>query len=169
MNKIKEMYDSSDSTEAYVTKYVEHMAAVVAALDTKAVAKITTIIEETAAADKTVFIMGNGGSAAVGTHWVNDLSANTVVDGQPGYRVFSVTDRGCRNQALAPGDTCMVSIEFNPGSNGGAPAYPNLNAVVRVTHNGNPTSVTDFPLKAIHFKQYLKQMEQPEYASPSAR
>jgi D-sedoheptulose 7-phosphate isomerase len=100
VNKIKEMYDSSDSTEAYVTKYVEHMAVVVAALDTKVVAEITTIIEETAAADKTVFVMGNGGSAAVGTHWVNDLSANTVVDGQPGYRVFSVTDNAASITAL---------------------------------------------------------------------
>ena len=100
MNKLKEMYDSSESCQDYADKYVSHMAAVLQALDTEAVAKITKVIEETAANDKFVFFVANGGSAAVSTHWVNDLSANTVVDGKPGYRCFSVTDNASSLTAL---------------------------------------------------------------------
>ena len=57
-------------------------------------------IEKVALDNKTLFIAGNGGSAAVAGHWVNDMSANTVVDGEPGYRVFSLGDNACSITAI---------------------------------------------------------------------
>ena len=101
MDKLKEMYDSAASSEQYAEQYVEHMGNVLKSLDTKTVAAVTAIIEKTAADNKSFFVVGNGGSAAVSTHWVNDLSANTVVEGQPGFRVISLTDNVSALTALA--------------------------------------------------------------------
>lgn len=100
-NKLAEMYDASESVADYAREYVDHMAEVVKALDVAAVAKAAEVIERCAEDDKTFFILGNGGSGAVGAHWVNDLSANTVVAGKPGFRVMSLTDNAFSVTALA--------------------------------------------------------------------
>src|ERR687883_249011 len=40
----------------------------------------------------TVFVLGNGGSAATASHFVCDLAKGTRTDGLPAFRVVSVTD-----------------------------------------------------------------------------
>lgn len=99
--RIAQMFDSSESVSEYATQYVDHMSELVKSLDVDAVARAAEIIEGCAADDKTFFIMGNGGSGAVASHWVNDLSANTVVSGQPGFRAISLIDNGCSVSAIA--------------------------------------------------------------------
>ena len=40
----------------------------------------------------TVFVLGNGGSAATASHFVCDLAKGTRIDGLPAFRVLSLTD-----------------------------------------------------------------------------
>ncbi len=40
----------------------------------------------------TVFIMGNGGSAATASHFAGDLSKGTIVEGAPRFRALALTD-----------------------------------------------------------------------------
>ena len=40
----------------------------------------------------TVFVLGNGGSAATASHFVCDLAKGTRIDGLPAFRVVSLTD-----------------------------------------------------------------------------
>ncbi|MFP6584882.1 MAG: SIS domain-containing protein [Candidatus Hydrogenedentota bacterium] len=155
MNKLREMYDSASSSQNYADQYVARMAEVLLALDTKTVAEITAIIEKTAADDKTVFFAGNGGSAAVGTHWVNDLSANTVVDDQPGFRCISLTDNASSLTALAndasfekvftiqlkanmrPGDVVIfMSVSGNSPNIVDAVEYANANGAITIGCTG---------------------------------
>lgn len=42
--------------------------------------------------DRTVFICGNGGSAATATHFVCDLAKRPIVAGQPRFRVVGLAD-----------------------------------------------------------------------------
>jgi len=99
-NKIAQMYDASKSAAEYSQRYCEHFSAMVQSLDHAAVAKAAEIIERCAAENKTFFVVGNGGSGAVAGHWVNDLSANTVVPGKPGFRVISLCDNAFSITAL---------------------------------------------------------------------
>ena len=39
-----------------------------------------------------VFIFGNGGSAALASHFANDLAKGTIVEGKPRFRVISLND-----------------------------------------------------------------------------
>lgn len=41
---------------------------------------------------RTVYIMGNGGSAATASHMANDLSKGTMVPGAPRFRAIALTD-----------------------------------------------------------------------------
>ncbi len=43
-------------------------------------------------AGQTIFICGNGGSAATATHFGCDLSKRPLVEGQPRFRVVAITD-----------------------------------------------------------------------------
>lgn len=52
-------------------------------------------------AGKTVFICGNGGSAATATHFGCDLAKRPIVPGQPRYRVISLTDNTALMTALS--------------------------------------------------------------------
>jgi D-sedoheptulose 7-phosphate isomerase len=101
LNRIQDIFDNVTSCADYAAKYVAHMSSVLNALDTEAVAKATEALEKAADENKTVFFAGNGGSAAVASHWVNDLAANTVVEGAPGYRVISLADNAPSITAIA--------------------------------------------------------------------
>lgn len=99
-NKIAQMYDSSRTAADYARNYTAHFAQMVSALDGSLVAEMIGQINGCAEANKTLFILGNGGSGAVAGHWVNDLSANTVVPGKPGFRVMSLCDNAFSITAL---------------------------------------------------------------------
>jgi len=155
MNKLKEMYDSATSSENYAEQYVSHMTEVLQSLDTKTVAEVTALIEKTAADNQTFFVVANGGSAAVSTHWVNDLSANTVVDGQPGFRVISLTDNASSLTAIGndasfdeiftiqlkanmrPGDVVLLmSVSGNSPNLVSAAKYANENGATTIACTG---------------------------------
>lgn len=155
MNKLQELYDNTSSPAEYAAGYLQHMAQVVASLDPEAVASVTGIIHDVAANDKTLFLIANGGSAAVSTHWVNDLSANTVVTGQPGYRVISLTDNASSITALGndasfneiftiqlkanmrPGDVVLaMSVSGNSPNLVSAMNYANENGAVTIACTG---------------------------------
>ena len=92
MNVLTELYEKTDSTQEYIKGFCAHMAELVQQLDAEGVARLIEVVEKAGDDDKTIFLAANGGSAAVSTHWVNDLSANSVVEGKPGFRVISLTD-----------------------------------------------------------------------------
>jgi D-sedoheptulose 7-phosphate isomerase len=109
MNKLAELYQKAGSPRAYVEGFRDHMAQVVQSLDSAGTARLIELVEQACRDDKTIFLVANGGSAAVSTHWVNDLSANTVVDGQPGIRVMSLTDNASSLTAAA-NDACFEEV-----------------------------------------------------------
>jgi len=50
------------------------------------------VIEKAYESGSTIFVCGNGGSAATGSHIVNDLSKGTSVEGKKRLRVLGLTD-----------------------------------------------------------------------------
>lgn len=109
MNALETIYRQSQSPADFASQYCDHMHKVIGSLDSDAVAKLIGLVEQAGIDDKTVFLCANGGSAAVATHWVNDLSANSVVEGQPGFRVMSLTDNSSSVTALA-NDACFDDV-----------------------------------------------------------
>lgn len=101
MNTLETLFHDADSPQAYVKGFCAHMAEVLQRLDPDGVAALIDAVETAGRDDRTIFLVANGGSAAVAGHYVNDLSANSVVEGQPGLRVMSLTDNASSITALA--------------------------------------------------------------------
>jgi len=54
--------------------------------------KLATIFIKARDNKKTIFIMGNGGSASTASHFVGDLSKGTIVEGRPRFKAIALTD-----------------------------------------------------------------------------
>src|SRR6476620_5578385 len=70
-------------------------------LDLAAILRIVERIRVARDAGRTVFIAGNGGSAATASHWVNDLGKATKRSGRTPIRVMSLSDNTSWLSALA--------------------------------------------------------------------
>ncbi len=67
----------------------------------EAVEEVVETLATANRAGQTVFICGNGGSAATATHFGCDLAKRPIVPGQPRYRVISLTDNTALMTALS--------------------------------------------------------------------
>ena len=81
--------------------YMAELTTALAKLDHAVVEQMALALVDAQAAGRTVFICGNGGSAAVATHWAADLSKLTALPGQSRLRVMSLTDSAAAITAAA--------------------------------------------------------------------
>lgn len=85
---------------AFIERYFAEMRRI---LDTISQEDIDHVIETLFAAwrdGRTVFLMGNGGSASTATHFACDLAKITVCEGKPRLRVISLCDNPALISAL---------------------------------------------------------------------
>lgn len=81
-----------------------YFAAVKSILDTIPFDAVDAVVDALAQANRngnTVFICGNGGSAATATHFGCDLAKRPIVAGQPRFRVIALTDNNALMTALS--------------------------------------------------------------------
>ena len=81
--------------------YLEELSAALHAIDRPTIERMADAVYGAHEARRSVFICGNGGSAAVASHWAADLSKLTAVPGQPRLRVTSLTDSAATITAAA--------------------------------------------------------------------
>jgi D-sedoheptulose 7-phosphate isomerase len=70
-------------------------------VDVPAVERVIQRLQRAREEGATIYICGNGGSAATASHWVNDLGKATKVDGRSPIRVMSLSDNISWLTALA--------------------------------------------------------------------
>ncbi len=91
---------------------------------------------------RTVFIMGNGGSASTASHFVGDLSKGTIVEGYPRFKAISLTDN-IPNMLAWGNDSCYEDIFIEQLRN---LLNPN-DVVIGISGSGNSENV----LRAIQY------------------
>jgi len=89
---LAEMFKNAENPADYARRYAERLSALINELDFEAVAKIIALFEEASREKRVIYFIANGGSAAVASHWVNDLVAGGFLEGRPGFRAFSLSD-----------------------------------------------------------------------------
>jgi len=85
----------SDFEKDFINGYIDSVMDVLDCLRTEQMNSLLEAIELIRKArdeDRTVFIMGNGGSAATSSHFVSDLAKGTIVDGEKRFRAIALTD-----------------------------------------------------------------------------
>lgn len=76
----------------YVDDYLTSLSRVVAAMPREEIRQVTTVLLDAWRRDATVFLLGNGGSAATASHMANDLNKQTQVPGKRRFRSIALTD-----------------------------------------------------------------------------
>jgi len=103
-NLLKAYHDADGSAGKYAAGYVRYLKSVLDGLDFDAIARFADRLEAARLAQRTVFFVGNGGSAATCSHFVNDLVKSCRRMGQPGFRAISLTDNVALMTAIANDD-----------------------------------------------------------------
>lgn len=99
--KLKALFERSSDAASYVWSAGERMSELIRQLDHVAIGKVVNVVAEAGAAGRSVFTIGNGGSAAVASHFVNDMGVNSWVAGQPGIHVQCLCDNFASVTAVA--------------------------------------------------------------------
>ncbi len=101
MHRLETIYRSAAEPGPYAGAYFARMGEVMRAVDPARVAAVVEAIEQTIAAGRTIFLLANGGSAAVASHFVNDAVCGAWVDGAAPIRAFALADNVESITALA--------------------------------------------------------------------
>ncbi len=75
-----------------IEHYWYELASIMRAMPFDMLAKAAELLLDCYRRDSTVFILGNGGSAATASHFACDLAKGTQVKGMPAFRVISLSD-----------------------------------------------------------------------------
>jgi len=73
-------------------RYLRDLARLMAVVDLDAIARIVGLLRATRDEGGTIYIAGNGGSAATASHWANDLGKATKCTGRSCIRVMCLSD-----------------------------------------------------------------------------
>ena len=75
-----------------VRRYLQEVQHTLAALPLEHIYNIVDVLWDANYAGRTVFTLGNGGSAATASHFACDLGKGTITPGHPRFRVIALTD-----------------------------------------------------------------------------
>jgi D-sedoheptulose 7-phosphate isomerase len=76
----------------FVDRYLTELESVVHRISRDEIRSVVAVLFEAWRRRQTIFLIGNGGSAATASHMMNDLNKFTIVDGLPRFRCIALTD-----------------------------------------------------------------------------
>jgi D-sedoheptulose 7-phosphate isomerase len=88
-------------TKQVTIEYVRAFESLLHQIDTEAIGRVVQYLRTAGDRGATIYIAGNGGSAATASHWVNDLGKGTKCSGETPLRVMSLSDNISWLTALA--------------------------------------------------------------------
>ena len=100
MNRIEALYAERPDPAAFAGGYLEYVAEVLRALDPEAIAAFIRELLEARERDARIYFLGNGGSAATASHFVNDISIGSKSWEKP-FRAISLSDNSAVMTAIA--------------------------------------------------------------------
>lgn len=92
INNLEIFFNSAPSFEGYAKQYLSYVSNLLQSISTNELQKVVDILESARKNERTIYICGNGGSAATASHFACDLTANTYTEGQKPIRAISLSD-----------------------------------------------------------------------------
>lgn len=85
-------FEKKLNNRAFIDSYLEDMKEIVDRLSKERIDQIVELLFSAWKDGRTVFVMGNGGSASTATHFACDLAKCTIVEGKKRFRVICLND-----------------------------------------------------------------------------
>jgi len=92
MNDVSEIYNGCKSVKDYSKKYLNFISNLCSTINIGEIDKVIDIFLQARKNEKTIFLIGNGGSAATCSHFSEDLSLGTYSEGLKPFKTISLTD-----------------------------------------------------------------------------
>lgn len=95
MNKLTFISESKPrilENQEFIDNYLEEMGTVIRDISRADIDRVIELLYRAWKERRTVFLMGNGGSASTATHFACDLAKCTIVEGRPRFRVICLND-----------------------------------------------------------------------------
>jgi len=92
MSTLNRLFTESNSLAEYAGRYAAYITDLLDQLDYAAIDRVGRLLEDARHRGRTIFIVGNGGSAATASHFACDLSLGPRVFGGKAYRAISLAD-----------------------------------------------------------------------------
>ena len=89
---MEEIFQSAASAEQYFRGYCKYVSELLCDLDFQAIVKVAQLILEKSKDGQTIFLVGNGGSAATASHFATDLTLCSQPEDSIHFRAISLTD-----------------------------------------------------------------------------
>jgi D-sedoheptulose 7-phosphate isomerase len=98
---LEEHYRRTKDIRDFIRWYFYYLTNILKQLDPTVIEQIIEALTEAAQRGSTIYVVGNGGSAATASHLVNDLVVGTWLPNYPPFRVVSLTDNVPMMTAIA--------------------------------------------------------------------
>lgn len=85
-------FEKKLNNHAFIDSYLEDMKEIIGKLSQERIDKIVELFFSAWKEGRTIFVMGNGGSASTATHFACDLAKCTIVEGKKRFRVICLND-----------------------------------------------------------------------------
>ncbi|MFC2009348.1 SIS domain-containing protein [Chloroflexota bacterium] len=82
----------NETTIETIGKYISQVSATLEMIPIEKIAQVVDLLEEARLKGNTVYICGNGGSAATASHFASDLAKGAICRGKPRIKAFALTD-----------------------------------------------------------------------------
>ncbi len=92
MNDLSDIYNGCKSLKNYSRRYLDFISDLCSTIDLGGIEKVVDIFLQARKKEKTIFLIGNGGSAATCSHFSEDLSLGTYCEGIKPFKTISLTD-----------------------------------------------------------------------------
>jgi D-sedoheptulose 7-phosphate isomerase len=146
---VERAFHAAAGPSAFAKSYLNYLRDVLEQIDVAAIDSVVEALLAARAEDRTIFVLGNGGSAATAAHLVNDLTGGMPASSRR-FRIFSLVDNAALLSAVAndygyenvfvrqlegilrPGDV-VIAISASGSSRNVVRAVTHANAVGAVT------------------------------------
>jgi D-sedoheptulose 7-phosphate isomerase len=103
MNNVDRIFAAHGEAAQFAEGYTAYFGTLLQGLDGNAVARVIAAMVQARERGKTIFFIGNGGSAATASHFANDVAIGTRCASKP-FRAISLTDNQAIITAIANDD-----------------------------------------------------------------
>lgn len=100
MNRVDALYRDRPDASAFARGYLDQLSAILASLDEREIAAFTQELLDARDRGARIFFLGNGGSAATASHFVNDIAIGSKSWGKP-FKAVGLVDNVAVLTAIA--------------------------------------------------------------------
>ena len=94
MNNVERLFSKADGFKQFANGYFKYLYDLLNQIKISAIETFVEELEDARTNDNTIFLAGNGGSAATASHMANDIGVDVLKKrkSEKPFRVFALTD-----------------------------------------------------------------------------